>query len=219
MAVRGVFGEVFGLDSNDLPALYTTILLLRKMADDTEGKVKQTENINHELYLRSFPTIKRALSIPNWDNAWGGSSQHLTETAVADMAFCAEMLSANYHEVEVKKEELAEIQQQLDALFQRVYESKINRRLRLTILELLEVIRSAIAQYKIIGISGLHDAVAVSLGKLALQHEDLAASKEEKELKEFWEFLVKIESVVSKVMEYKPLLEASLPLLIPVVTH
>ena len=219
VAVRIAFGEAFGLNSNDLPTLYKTNLLLRQMVDDAERKVQQTENINHELYLRSFPTIKRALSIPNWDSAWAGSQQHLTETAVADMAFCAEMLSLYHHEIEVKPEDLAEIQQQIDALFQRVSESKINRRLRQTILELLEVIRSAIAQYKIVGISGLHDSVAISLGKLALQHEELAASKEEKELKEFWQLLVKIEGVVSKVMEYKPLLEASIPFLIPAVTH
>lgn len=217
ISVQAVFAKVFQIDENDLPAMYRTLLTLQASVDETEVRIKRTQDINHALYLRSMPTIRKALAISSWGNAWAPCLQHLTETSVADIAFCADLLSKTYHEIPIKEEELKAIKEELNNLFERVSRSSINKILKQVILDLLEQIRRSVADYQIRGASVLHDSIALSLGELLLNYQDVQNEKENEDLKAVWAFLVRLEFIVSKAMEYKPLLENYLPILLPAI--
>jgi hypothetical protein len=213
-ATRNVFGSVLGVSSSDTVSLYRGVILLISIVDETEARIKRIPNINYALYLRNIPSIRIALTISDWDKLWVHQPAKITETAVADIAYCADLLSTDYRETPLKAEELENIKKEIDELFGRVSNSKINKKLKVIILDLLGEIIGAIFAYKIRGASVLQQSVATAIGQLILHYQDVQADQGNEDLEAVFAFLKRFEWVLAKAMEYKPLLEQYLPALL-----
>ncbi|MBF4254712.1 hypothetical protein EA007_28270, partial [Vibrio anguillarum] len=114
---------------------------------------------NHDLYLSSFSRIERALIPLNLAATWSNVKVHLSDEALTRLQFCAEELSRFYAEDSLSEEELKNIIEKIEALFDTVYSSNLPDALRFALLEEVERLRNAISMYKIKGAKGLKDAL------------------------------------------------------------
>ena len=213
-ASKIVFGKVFKIEPTDVVQIYRSVLSLISVVDETEVRIQRMPELNHALFLKSMPTIRKALAVSQWDSAWSGHLQFLTETAIADISYCADALSKDYRESPINEDELKSLKAEIDELFERVLKSSINKKLKQALLDLFEQIRRAISEYQIRGASVLREALTAGLGQLLLNYQEAKENKDDPNMKAIWNILMRLESILSKAMEYKPLLDQFMPLLL-----
>ncbi|MBF4437932.1 hypothetical protein ERJ77_26310, partial [Vibrio anguillarum] len=95
------------------------------------------------------------------------------------LQFCAEELSRFYAEDSLSEEELKNIIEKIEALFDTVYSSNLPDALRFALLEEVERLRNAISMYKIKGAKGLKDALQGTIGAVVANQEELRNAADE----------------------------------------
>lgn len=212
-AERAVTREVLATvlqisDKNDTAAIYVGITRLLNQLDDAERIIREKSDIDQDLYLTSFPAIRAGLTPTGLDGAWSNQSRHLTPVALRDLQFCASKIAEFYSEGELSTEELSDIAKSLEALFTAIEKAAIDDELRRTLLDQLEKIRHALAEYRIRGPKGLRDALAGSLGTAMLLRDQATSSEESRStFQKLVAFLSKFDQILGRAMKYKTLLE------------
>ena len=112
-------------------------------------------------------------------------------------------MSRFYKEESLSKEELDDIIARTDELFEALYSSALPDALRLSLLEEIQRIRNAIAQYKIRGAKGLKEALQGTIGAVYANQVELAkASDTEKDVIErLGKLIDKIDSFTAKALK------------------
>ncbi|WP_017630574.1 hypothetical protein [Vibrio sp. 624788] len=143
------------------------------MTHQIQSLIKMKEGLNHDLYLSSFSRVERALIPLNLASSWSNVKVHLSDEALIRLQFCAEELSSFYAEDSLSEEELKNIIEKIETLFDTVYSSDLPDALRLALLEEVERLRNAISMYKIKGAKGLKDALQGTIGAVVTNQEEL----------------------------------------------
>lgn len=207
------WANVLGLPSTEITVVFVGLAEMQNLVSEVESCIRRIPGENHALYLRSMPQIRSVLAVPNLEQSWSVFLERLPDTALADLDFCADLISKHVQEHEVADDELRWISDQVSELSEKVLQSSMPKALRIALLDLLESMRSAVATYRVRGAKGLRKALAVSIGELLLRYPEVRSSNEEPELKEFWAFATTLDKIICKALEYMPLLEKALPLL------
>lgn len=207
------WANLLGLPSAEITMVFVGLAEMQNLVSEVESYIRRIPGENHTLYLRSMPQIRSVLAVPNLEQSWSVFLERLPDTAVADLDFCADLISKHVEEHEVSEDELRWISDQVSELSEKVLGSNIPKALRIALLELLETMRSAVATYRVRGAKGLRKALASSIGELFLRYPEVRSSNDEPELKEFWAFATTLDKIICKALEYLPLLEKTIPLL------
>lgn len=204
---REVWAKLLELeDPKDNVGIYRGIGLLLDQLDKVEEILRSKPDIEQQVYLQNFPRLRQGIATPTLDAPWAHSQRHLTAEAVRDLLFCSTKISEFYSEGHLEAEEIKEISVELSKLMESVLESSIDPDLRKILLDLLEAIRRALAEYRIRGTSGLREATAQSIGFILLALQKAEQGVEREEVSRVVVFLQKLDSVVARVMKYVPLL-------------
>ncbi|MBU2986805.1 hypothetical protein KO528_15680 [Saccharophagus degradans] len=213
--VRDVWAMVLGVDQND--ALVTrAVVELYSLSNEIQLLIKMNEQLNHKLYLKSFSSIDRAFFPLNLSANWNSVKQHLHDEALTRLQFCAEQLSDFYAEDTLSEEDLAEIIEKTESLFKAVYSSSLPGALRLSLLEEVERLRSAISMYRIKGAKGLKETLQGTIGAVIANQVELQSASENNPdvLKRLGELIDKLDSFTTRAMKLKKLLTKPIRFLI-----
>lgn len=193
-----------------------SVIELYSLSQEIQSLIKMNEELNHELYLSSFAQIEKAFFPLNLLTTCVTVKRHLTDEALTRLQFCAEELSRFYSEESLSEEDLKDIINKTEELFETLYKSKLPETLRLSLLEEVERIRNAIQLYKIKGAKGLKEALQGALGAVVSNHEELKeASKTDKDvIKRLGELIEKLDSFASKALKIKKALTSPVKFMI-----
>ena len=139
---------------------------------------------------------------------------------MARLEFCAEALQQDWGEVEITKDDLQVISNDLNALVESVAASSIDVHLRKALLEALEGVRHSISLYRIHGAKGLKKNLQGLLGLVFTERSEL---KKEAEINadvidRLGKLIDKIDSASAKALKVHKALTKPIRFLIGLVT-
>lgn len=203
-AVRDIWSDVLGCDSTDDFEITKQVAEVYALYKDVEKIVRQIPDLNHNLYLSLFPQIQFAIFPLNLNTSWESQKGKLTEGVLTRLEFCANELNKTYAEETLTAENLDEIKNLVNELFDAIEVSAdIPLSLRMAILEELEKIRWALSIYRIKGAKGVKEALQSLLGSILINKESLDGLTADKPdiLKQLTELLNKLDTFTATAMK------------------
>ncbi|WP_280551642.1 hypothetical protein [Halomonas sp. 25-S5] len=202
--VRAVWATVLDIEQDEV-TVTKAVVELYSLSNEIQSLIKMNNQLNHELYLKSFNQINRAFFPLNLGASWNSVKTHLTDEALTRLQFCAEQLSTFYTEDTLSEEDLAEIVKKTEALFEAVFNSSLPDVLRLSLLEEVERLRNSISMYRIKGAKGLKEALQGTVGAVLANQDELkdAAAQNPEVLRRLGELIDKLDSFTARALKLK----------------
>jgi hypothetical protein len=193
--VRSVWAEALGIDKDDLHQLFYHLFLTRQLLDEVEKQIKSIPNLRHDIYLKRFDRIRRAISPTEIDAVF--ASSQLDEATMASLEFCAERLSLTYPETMPPDDELEALRNAIDSLKEQILSESIDHDLQIILLDLVESMRRAIHKYMFSGVEGLRQELFSILERLQKYYPIFKQHSNEPVVQEFWNILTRFDTLTS----------------------
>jgi hypothetical protein len=177
---RRAWARALGVQEQANVALTMKIAEAFALIEDAKTAIRSLPDIDHELYLKSFPAIERILDIGNLNNQWGQYRQELVQPHVLlGLQFCSAQLAKSCPEQTIKSEVLESLRQETaEAIAEVSKDTSIPPALRSLLVEHLMAIQQAIADYWIHGAASLKRSVERAVGAL-IAHQKLLEGRTE----------------------------------------
>ena len=220
LSVRQVWATVLDEDENDDSAITKKIVEVYQLGEEIKSLIGMNEDVNKELYLSSFPQIERAIFPLQLNAPWKAQKQQLNDGVMTRLQFCSELLSSVYNEEQLKDEDLMEITDLIDKLFNAVRSSSLDGGVRITLLEEIERLRTALSMYKINGAKGLKRSLQSTIGMVVANQDELSsmATSEPDVIERLGKLIDKIDSFTAKALKVHKALTKPVQFLIGLVT-
>ena len=218
--VEEVWADVLNIEKNDV-LITKAVVELYSLSNEVQALVRMNNQLNHDLYLKSFTSINLAFFPLNLKANWNTAKVHLNDEALTRLQFCAELLSTFYKEETLSEKDLKEIIEKVESLFETIYSSSLPLVLRLSLLEEVERLRNAISMYRIKGAKGLKEAMQGTIGALIANQEDLKLASQDNPdvLKKLGELIDKLDSFTARALKLKKILTKPISFLLEKVTN
>ncbi|MBH8579024.1 hypothetical protein [Bisbaumannia pacifica] len=205
--VRDVWAKILGVEPDDV-VVTKAVVELYSLSNEIQSLIKMNDKLNHELYLVSFDSIVRAFFPLNLASSWSSVKKHLSDEALTRLQFCAEQLSTFYSEDTLSEEDLQQIVEKTELLFDAVFSSSLPDALRLSLLEEVERLRSAISIYKIKGAKGLKEALQGTIGSVVVNQDELKAASGDNPdvIKRLGDLIDKLDLFTARALRIKKIL-------------
>lgn len=178
--VRTVWAAVFKVEESDSGAILRMLSDMIQVSYKTQDRIRELENIDHELFLKPFENIEKLFSQINLEGSWQTGKRLLDEPTIYGLQFCSDRLSREASVSTVNHEEIERIQKILSELTETVLSLDFEPNLKSLLIRNLEGLRQAIIAYRIRGIEGIEAELEASFGSLALKR-DMVKSAVEKD--------------------------------------
>jgi hypothetical protein len=217
--VGEVWAAALGVEQED-SVITRSIVELYGLSNDIQSLIRMNENLNHELYLKSFQSINQAFFPLNLRANWNSVKPYLNEEALTRLQFCAEELSRFYTEDSLDEADLQEIVEATELLFDAVYSSDLPDALRLILLEEVERLRNAISMYRIRGAKGLKVALQGTIGSVVANQDELkeSASENANVIERLGNLIDKLDSFTARALKLKKMLTKPIRFLLEKIT-
>ncbi|SDU62652.1 hypothetical protein [Desulfobacula phenolica] len=217
--VREVWAEAVGLENDDM-IVTKGVVALYTLSQEIQSLIKMNESLNHDLYLSSFNRIDKTFFPLILNAEWKTAKGHLTDEAMTRLQFCAEELTKFYSEESLEEEDLQDIIEITDNLFDALNQSSFSDILRLTLLEEVQKVRNAIVIYKIKGAKGLKEALQGTIGAVVVSQEDLKMESEQNKevIQKIGQLIDKLDAFTSRALKLKRMLTKPIRFLLEKVT-
>lgn len=208
ICVRDAWAPVFGCNAKDEAAVLRGLVEVYGLCEEVKNLIRLNPDLNHDLYLASFPKIERAILPVNLGQQWKALRVHLDGEVLARLQFCAEALQGFYSEESISEEDLSQIQEMVSALSDAITDSSISAELKLALLEELDRIKKAILLIKIKGAKGVKEALQSLVGSVVANHQSLKQLQNDEPdiLKRLGGLLDKLDSFTARALKLKRML-------------
>ena len=176
---RRAWCQAFKLKGDDAVGLARAVADVFGLISETRRQLQSIPDIDHGLYMQSFPPIKRLLSLDNIGQTWNPIRSELQQPHILQgLRFCAAALKQSCAEPVLDSEALSSLLKAVsDAIESITIDDTIPSNLRALLLEHLQAIQSAIGSYRIYGASALKHAIERAIGGL-IAHRQLVLGQE-----------------------------------------
>lgn len=200
-----VWASVFGVEEAKETEIIRSLLSLQELVEEVHSLIENNTQLSSELFLKSFPNLRRAVSAQNLSNQWTNYKVRLNPETMTRLEFCAEVLSGEYGELPISDEEIVELKTQLAGLSEFVEKSSMQDELKVFVLIQLEELRRGIFDFKIHGAKGLRTALESVIGTTITQNVKYQEIKENDAdvLLRLGQFLDRLEGIMSKALKVK----------------
>lgn len=177
--VRTVWSTVFKVDESDTGAILRMLSDMIQVSYKTQDRIRDLENIDHDLFLKPFKNIEKLFSQINLEGPWQTGRRLLDEPTIYGLQFCSDRLSREATVSTINHEEIQRIQKVLSELTESVLSLDFEPKLKALLIKNLEGLRQAIIAYRIRGIEGIEAELEASFGSLALKRDMVKSEVEE----------------------------------------
>jgi hypothetical protein len=218
---RVVWATVLNADPKNDSEITRKVIALYQLSEEVQSIIRVVEDVNTDLYLSAFPQVEKAFFPLNLGTSWNSYQQHLDKGVMTSLQFCAELLSNRYVEEKISGEELEKITEMINELFQAIADSSLNGALRMTLLEEVERLRTALAMYQIKGAKGLKQSLQATIGMVVANQEELsdAAQSHSDVIDRLGQLIDKIDMFTSKALKVKKALTKPVSFLLELISN
>jgi hypothetical protein len=196
-----IWQEVFELRDMPQNEVFRYIGALRELVDEVKYLVTSNMKINKTLFLSRYDRIEAATNIVNLGVSWGNSRGFLDDATMLSLAHISEELSKFHEEKEIESDLLRHLEEELRGIMQAVYESDMNEKLRILLLDELPAVLRALQEYRISGVKEMRKAIEQIYGTIILHHGLLFKEKDDEDLKRTLRFIEKISDAVISALD------------------
>ena len=164
--------SMFGINTKvtgkaEIEVLHRLLELLR-LVDETVEAINKIPMPNKEPYLRPIPHIKTTIMhlLGNLQGKWAVYHQEIVKIDFVALEFCSTKLSEYPTEPPMKQADFDEILKDVQDLCDDVNRDGMPPELRMFILDLMESVRQAIAEYRIRGVERLREVLSHIAGRV-----------------------------------------------------
>lgn len=206
---RKVWSSIFGVPENETGTILKMLADLIQLTHETKAKIEQLDDIDHQLYLKPFTKIEQILSKINLDAGWQQWKDQIDETTIYGLQICSDKLNRITNYTKIKNDELDKIRKSLAELTDMVLEADLHTSLKQLLIRNLERLRQSLISYRIKGIEGIEQEVALNFGSVLLYREEIREKTETDENKTLWQryfsFLSRLNIILATAKNIKQL--------------
>jgi chorismate mutase len=220
LQIRQMWAQVLLEDETDDSAITKKVIEVYQLGEEVKSLISMSDGVNKELYLSSFPQIERAIFPLNLNTTWKVQKQQLNDGVMTRLQFCSELLSSIYTEEQLQEEDLAQVTELIEELFDSVLKSSLDGGIRLTLLEEIERLRAAISMYKIKGAKGLKQSLQSTIGMVVANQAELSdvANSDPDVIERLGKLIDKVDLFTAKALKVHKALTKPVQFLIGLVT-
>jgi hypothetical protein len=196
LTMAKAWATIFQVNPEDGALLYSNLVRLNDTLTEIERDIR-LQDVDPDIYLQHFPKIRALLTYPNLQ---AGINQHtalLGEEVLTTLQFCSEKLSKTAPEGSILPEDLSSILNEINGLNEQIESSDLNKQLKAILLDLVESMRQAIAEFRIRGPKGLRQELFYILERLQRALPLLQADKDTVAVRTLWDVLAKFDTITS----------------------
>jgi hypothetical protein len=207
--IRQAWTSEFNLAIDDLPSLFFILSQVVQSLREIRAKVQTMNTMNPEIICAPLETLESAICFPNLDASIGSILGVYGPRAQMALEMASSYFDKANIDPHATQDDLKKIEQDLGDLTSFVTEGDIDPELRQIMLDLLECIRRALAEYRIRGNSSLRQVLDQSLGRLMREYKESYKSSKDAAtvIQRFGQLLTLIDKAVSIAKNAKPILE------------
>lgn len=212
---KKAWAQILGA-SNESQVLSHLSRIMRLPAQ-VEAIVKQSGDLDEQLYLSWVKPVSLALTHMNFDAAWKDVKNRIDPVSVKALEFCNHELSRNNPEPIIDLGELNTLESQVRALSDEILgDNSIPLNLKNFMLRHLQAIEDSVIDYRYFGVSAVRDSVSKVLGELTLNrfidpesnlHDEI---KRHEAGKKFWDVMGKAAILSAVIDKGQQLLESDI---------
>jgi hypothetical protein len=191
-----IWSAIFGFQPNDIICFYRTAEYLNSLLDDTEFRIRQLADLNHDLYLGDVQSIRRSILPKSTGDSWQSMAAPLLHGALTSLAFCAHELSKHHKEVNITKEDLSSISEEASKLYKSIVNAELDQDLKTVLFDLITTIKMAVDNFKIRGADGLKRSVVYAAGIIKLHEARFRNTSKIPDVMEVFRFVGTVVSLV-----------------------
>ncbi|MCM3143842.1 hypothetical protein [Brevibacillus sp. MER 51] len=192
---REILGNIFNIERNDTASLYSILIDLIHLVRESRNQIERLSD--NDIYLEPIVNVERAILRLELDSSLSNFKSSLGEHTLYGLKFSADLITRKYGEVTIDEQTIASIQQDVDALIEKLFNSNLPDSLRDILIEKLHNIRTAIIKVRITGIDGLKQALESSAGALFLHRDEVIKNNENEDVQGTISLLDKLNKIVS----------------------
>lgn len=208
--MRSVWAGVLRCDSpGNTSQLFHRLSQVIGLIQECKEKIQQIDTTDHNLFLEPLVNLEQAFDKVNLEENRGQFLGRIEATTRTSLKYCAERLSVSSEEDAIDKDLLTELQSDVNDLLEKVLESNLPDEVKKVLIEILEDIRSAILEYRIIGVDALRRTLESNVGSLYFHKDEIeeVESEEGQEvISKFGEVIGRLQRLVSVGLKAKKLL-------------
>jgi hypothetical protein len=209
--VKEAWAAVFSIEKTDIFEILRSLIALEELVTKVESEISLLD-LNHEIFLKHLPTIRKVLSVSNLDAKWADAKNLLAEEVLGSLEFCSERLGALRPEKVLSTDEFEKIQNEVLKLFAVIDGSDLPVELRSVLLDVTQILQSALVQFRIRGINGLRNDLFIALDRLQRVHSELNKEKADPAVESMFKVLGIWDTVTSVALNTPQLLSQILTL-------
>ncbi len=186
VSIRQAWSKTFGLDPADVTSTFQHIAEVQKLVRDTRQTLETEADASHGPFLQHFSKIESFVAQTNLDaNSNSLISNYLQDIVMRDLEFASHHLSKTSGEEVIEEDAIASFLEDINTAARKLYSSDLEPALRIVLLDLLEAMRHAVAQYRIHGAEAFRKALILCIGEIGLVKEEFERNKDKEEVKDF----------------------------------
>lgn len=195
--VRNAWAKVFDLEPNDTGRILYQLGQLIQLIEKAKDAVADLPNHDHDLYLQPLHELASVFSYIALDETWNEFRQRVDKSTMRSLAFCADALGVHSRETELPASMLAGLQARAEQLIEEMLASELPQELKELVISNLELVRSALLNYRLHGSEGLRHAMDINIGTVIRMASRINTEEQKAQAKKIWEFLVNLDTALS----------------------
>lgn len=184
---RRAWAQALRVPETDTARITAGIAEVFGLINETKATLRALPDIEHDLYLASFPAIERLLNVDNISNGWSNYRRELVLPHVLQgLRFCAAELRKSCPEPLIDSSALESLAADVAAAIGEISkDTSVPASLRSLLLEHLQSIQLAIANYRIRGAATLKASIERAIGGLIAHKKLLDGQRESRGVTRF----------------------------------
>jgi hypothetical protein len=209
-SVKEVWAAVLGASPERVHTVYARLVRFEEEFEEAERLVRALD-VNHDLYLKFFPAVRKAIAPTNLDASWNKFQSVLTEEALTSLEFCSDLLNTRSPERGVPPDDLADLAAEVNDLLESILHSDMPATAQQVLADLARSMQDALVEYRIRGVRGMRALMFDIMARIERNLPILEPEKEHKEVGRFMTLLAHWDTVTSAVLNTSQLAGPILP--------
>ncbi|WP_243384120.1 hypothetical protein [Geothrix alkalitolerans] len=164
--VREAWAIEFNVKPSDTASIFFLLAKVNQTLEDVKLKLTSMPGFDSSIILDPLSDLGTAICFPNIDTPVGSIAHYYNEQAKLSLKIASSYYTKQEIQPHIPADQLEEIKSEIESLFNYINECDMNQELRCILLDFIETMRRAVAEFQIRGNQSLQDVLDQSLGRL-----------------------------------------------------
>ena len=218
--MRDIWSEALEVPSDDNASLSKAVIEVYSLSQEVKKLIKLREGDGCDIYLASFEKIEAIVLPINLNAQWHNYKKYLNSEVLTRLQFCAHYLSRFYKEESISNDEISDIKEKVEELYELIEKSTLSEEIKLILLEEMVRIKTAISYYKIKGAKGIKESLQATVGAIFANQDSLKSESDNNSevLNRIGDLIDKLDAFTSKALKLHRIIKHPIKTLISNVT-